>query len=201
MDTFLGSLFQSYCGERGTLQTNNTGMCGKCSQRLGHTGFAPAHAVCAFPVYTAQVLACSARNCLRWALGHMHFQVLATQVQVLGYSSKAQTQLGLCFVPFPRPSLSGCQVFGKHSSCNFSPPPSLPLSFLSVQPVHLLRRMSTVQNPKKSWLAMKPACSLVDDASLDLQFPPSGSGCPCLPVSSGGWASPQPASSGQSFVL
>ena len=26
--------------------------------------------------------------------------------------------------------------------------------------------MSTIQNPKKSWLAMKPACSLVDDASL-----------------------------------
>ena len=29
---------------------NNTGM---CSQGLGHTGFAPAHGVCAFPVYTA----------------------------------------------------------------------------------------------------------------------------------------------------
>ena len=38
--------------------------------------------------------------------------------------------------------------------------------FLGVQLAHLLRRMSTVQNPKKSWLAMKPACSLVDDASL-----------------------------------
>ena len=30
---------------------------------------------------------------------------------------------------------------------------------------------------------------------------PSGSGCPRLPVSGGGWASPQPASSAQSFVL
>ena len=58
--------------------------------------------------------------------------------------------------------------------------------FLGVQPVRLLRcavclfwgadlwlrpsrRMSTIQNPKKSWLAMKPACSLVEDASLGPQ--------------------------------
>ena len=38
MDTFLGSLVQSCCGEGGTLQTNNTGVCSQC---LGHTGFAP----------------------------------------------------------------------------------------------------------------------------------------------------------------
>ena len=50
VDTFLGSLVQSCCGEGRTLQTNNTGMCLQC---LGHTGFAPAHGVCAFPVYTA----------------------------------------------------------------------------------------------------------------------------------------------------
>ena len=37
---FLGSFVQSCCGEGGTLQTNNTGMCLQC---LGHTGFAPAH--------------------------------------------------------------------------------------------------------------------------------------------------------------
>ena len=59
MDTFLGSLVQSCCGEGGTLQTNITGVCGECSQCLGHTGFAPIHDVCAFPVYTAQALGCS----------------------------------------------------------------------------------------------------------------------------------------------
>jgi len=48
---------------------------------------------------------------------------------------------------------------------------------------------------------MKPACSLVDDASLGPRFPPSGSGCPRLPVSGPGWAGLQPASSAQSFVL
>ena len=80
------------------------------------------------------------------------------------------------------------------------PSPSLPLGFLGVQPAHL-RQISTVQNPKKSWLATKPVCSLVDDASLGLQVPPSSSGCPCLPVSGRGWAGPQLASSSQSFVL
>ena len=35
-------------------------MCGECLQCLGHTGFAPAHRTCAFPVYTAQAPGCSA---------------------------------------------------------------------------------------------------------------------------------------------
>ena len=35
MDTFLGSLVQSCCGEGGMLQTNNTAMRSQC---LGHTG-------------------------------------------------------------------------------------------------------------------------------------------------------------------
>ena len=98
------------------------------------------------------------------------------------------------------------------------PSPSLPLGFLGVQLAHLLRcavclfwgadlwlqpfrQVSTVQNPNKSWLAMKPACSLVDDATLGPRLLPSGSGCPRLPVTGKGWASPQPASSAQSFVL
>ena len=51
MDSFLGSLVQSCCGEGETLQTNNTGMYGECSQCLGHTGFVPAHGVCAFCLY------------------------------------------------------------------------------------------------------------------------------------------------------
>ena len=35
-------------------------MCGECLQRMDHTGFAPAHGVCAFPVYTIQAPGCSA---------------------------------------------------------------------------------------------------------------------------------------------
>ena len=109
--------------------------------------------------------------------------------------------LGLCFVPLPGPSSSGDQVFSERSRCNLSPPLSLPLGFLGVQLAHLLRRMLTVQNAKKSWLAAKPVYSLVDNASLGLRLPPSGSGCPRLPVTRGGWAGLQPASSAQSFVL
>ena len=58
--TYLGSLVQSCSGEGGTQQTNITGVYGECSQCLGRTGFAPAHSVCAFPVYTSQALGCSA---------------------------------------------------------------------------------------------------------------------------------------------
>ena len=51
---YLGSLVQLCCEEGGTLQTHIAGMCGECSQCLSHTGFAPAHGMCAFSVYTAQ---------------------------------------------------------------------------------------------------------------------------------------------------
>ena len=59
-----GHLFRLTCsvvlwGGR-TLQKNITGMCVGCLQCLGHTGFAPVHGVCAFPVYTAQDPSCSA---------------------------------------------------------------------------------------------------------------------------------------------
>ena len=39
VDTFLGSLVQSHCGEGGMLQTNDTGVCLQC---LSHAGHAPA---------------------------------------------------------------------------------------------------------------------------------------------------------------
>ena len=93
----------------------------------------------------------------------MHFPGLSRSGSGTQYSSEAQTRLGQRFEPFPGLSSSGDQLFGEHSCCDLSPPAFLPLSFLGVQPVHLLRWMSTVQNPKKSWLATKAACSLVDN--------------------------------------
>ena len=113
--TFLGSLIQLCCGEGGTLQTNITGICTECLQRLGHTGFVPAHGLCAFPVYTVQALGCSAGNSLRQALGCMHFPGLSYSGSGSRYSTKAQTWLGLCFVPFPDLSSSGDRVLGKRS--------------------------------------------------------------------------------------
>ena len=89
------------------------------------------------------------------------------------YSSSPQRRrLGraciLCPLPVGAAQVTRClaSMVAPSWGCNLSPPLSLPLSFLDVQPVHLLRQVLTVQNPKKSWLAMKPACSLVDNASL-----------------------------------
>ena len=77
MVTYLSSLVQLCCGEGGTLQTNITGVCGEYSQCLGHTGFAPTHSVCAFPVYTSQTLGCSAENYLMQALVCLNFPGLS----------------------------------------------------------------------------------------------------------------------------
>ena len=100
--TFLGSLVQLCCGEGGTLQTNITGVCGECFQCLGHTGFAPAHGVCAFPVYTAQGLGCSGWNCLRLALGCMHFPGLSRSSSGTRELHKGTDSVGPEFFALPR---------------------------------------------------------------------------------------------------
>ena len=117
---FLCSLVQSRCGEGGTLQTNNTGVCLQC---LSHTGPAPPHSVCTLPAHTAQALGCSAENHPWLALGCLHFSGLSrsgsgTRVVLRG----ADSRLGLRFVPFPGPSSSGDEVFGEHGCCDLSPP-------------------------------------------------------------------------------
>ena len=101
MDNFLGSLVHSCCGEGGTLQTNITGVCGGCSQCLRHTGFAPAHGVCAFPVYTVQTPGYSARNCLRWALGCMHFPGLRHLISGTWVLLKGVDPVGPAFSALP----------------------------------------------------------------------------------------------------
>ena len=60
---------QSHCGEGGTLQTNNTGVCSQC---LSHTVSAPTHGVCSLPAHTTQALGCSAGNHPWPALGCLH---------------------------------------------------------------------------------------------------------------------------------
>ena len=88
-------------------------------------------------------------------------------------------------------------MFGKHSRCDLSPFPAAQLS--GCTPGALVRQMVTVQNPKKSWLAKMPACSLVGNVSPGLRLPPSspyGSGC-LSPAGDG----LQPAISIPSFVL
>ena len=113
--TYLGSLVQSCCGEGGTLQTNITGMCGECSHYMGHTGFAPAHSVCAFPVYTAQAPGCSAGELPKAALGCVHFPGLSHSGSGSQVLHKGTDSVGSGFVPFPSPSSSGDQVLGERT--------------------------------------------------------------------------------------
>ena len=100
---FLGSLVQSRCGEGGTLQTNNTGVCLQC---LSHTGPAPAHGACTLPAHTAQALGCSAGNHPRLVLGCMHLPGLSRSGSGIQVVLRGATPLGLRFVPFPAPSSS-----------------------------------------------------------------------------------------------
>ena len=88
MVSCLGSLVQSCCGEEGALQTNVTGLCGEHSQCSSHSGFAPAHGCVFSPSTLLRLLAalCGEGPVLR-------------VVPVFGFSTKAQTQLGLRFVP------------------------------------------------------------------------------------------------------
>ena len=164
-----------------------------CSQCLSHTGPAPAHGTCALPAHTAQVLGCSAGNCPRPALGSMYLAGPSCSGSGTWVVLRGADSVGPAFCALPS---SDDEVFGECGRCDLSPSPSLPLSFLGVQPVQLLRRMLTIQNPSKSQLTKKPACSLVDNVFLGLQFPPSGSGC--LSLEGDGL---QPPSSVQSFAL
>ena len=84
------------------MQSNITGVCGECSQCLGRTGFAPAHGVCAFPVYTSQALGCSAGNCLRLALCCMHFPGLSCSGSGSQVLHKGSDLVGPAFCTLPR---------------------------------------------------------------------------------------------------
>ena len=164
-----------------------------CSQWFSHTGFAPAHGVCAFPVYTAKDLGCSAGNCLIRALCCMHSPGLSHSGSGSRVFHKGAHLVGPVFCACPRSEqLRQPGAWQAQSplveGCILSPTLSQLLDFLGVQQVRLLRcavclfqgadlwlwpswQMLTVQNTEKSWLAKKSACSLVDNASLGLWLP------------------------------
>ena len=96
---FLGSLVQSRCGEGGTLQTSNTGVCSQC---LSHTGPAPAHGACRLPAHTAQALGCSAGNHPRLALGCLHLPGLSRSGSSTRVVLRGTDSVGPAFCALPR---------------------------------------------------------------------------------------------------
>ena len=102
MVTYLGSLVQYCCGDRGKLQRNITGMCGECLQCLGHTGFALAHGTCTFPLYTSQALGCSAGELSEAGPGCVHFRGLSRSGSGSQVVHKGADSVGPAFCALPR---------------------------------------------------------------------------------------------------
>ena len=188
-----------------------------CSQGFSRTGFAPAHGVCAFPIYTAQAPGCSAGNCLRRALVYTHFPGLSRSGSGYRVLHKGSDLVGPAFCA--RPWSEQLRWPGAWHT-------ESPLSWrlrLTPSPVSAAR-FSGWATGAPSWVcrvsilgSWSLAVALLADVDhpepqevlvsnkVCLQFgrgclsgadcPLSRSGCPRLPVSISGWAGPQPASS------
>ena len=141
VDTFfcLGSLVQLHGGEGGMLQTNNTGVCSQC---LSHTGPDPARSAHSSG---SRLLHRGPSE----ASPGLHAPPRSKPLR-LGYSGSPQRRrLSWACVLCPS-QVRVARVFGERGRCDLSPLPSLLLSFLGVQLGPRLRRMVTVQNPKKA---------------------------------------------------
>ena len=141
---FLGSLVQLCFGEGGTLWTSITAL---CSRWFSHTGFAPAHGMCAFPVYTAQTPGCSARNCLMRALVYVHFPGLSRSGSGSQVLHKGADLAGPAFCTRPRPKqLRWPGAWPTYSppvgGCSWPPHPFQLPGFLGVQRACLLKCVS-----------------------------------------------------------
>ena len=121
------------------LQTNNTGECAQCPS---HTGPAPAHSA-----YS------SGSRLLCWELCEagpgLHAPPRSNPLRFRHPVAPQRLRLGWACVLCPS-QVRAARVFGERGRCDSSPLPSLRLGFLGVQLAHLLRRMVTVQDPKKS---------------------------------------------------
>ena len=170
-------------------------------------------------------------NCLKWALGCVHFPGLSHPGSGPRVLQKGTDSVGPEFCSLPRSKQlrwpGAWRVPSpKVGQCVLSPPQSQPLDFLGVNWEHCLKYamclfwgadlwvqpswlMSTVQDPRKTWLAAGGlltvwwrVLSLGPRLPLSLQLLLSPA---CLSASSRGWASLQLGSSPlvfvQSFVL
>ena len=116
MVTYIGSRVQLCCRERGTMQTNITGMCGECLQCMDHTGFAPVHSSMCFPG-----LNCSGSRVLCRALSKAGPAFCALprskplRFRFSGTPQGHRLSWACFFVPLPGPSSSGNPVLGEHT--------------------------------------------------------------------------------------
>ena len=121
------------------LQTNNTGVCSQC---LSHAGPAP-----------AQGAHCSGSMLLhreRSEAGpRLHALPRSKPLRLRHSRSLQRCRLGWACV-LCRSQVRAAREFGERGRCDLSPFPSLLLSFLGVPLAPLVRRMVTVQDPKKS---------------------------------------------------
>ena len=104
------------------MQTNVTGMCGECLQRMDHTGFAPAHGVCAFPVYTIQAPGRSAGELSKAGTG-LHVLPRSKLLRRPGVG-KRTVPGGLCILitsPVPATWFPGCSARAPSQVCHVSP--------------------------------------------------------------------------------
>ena len=136
MVIYLGSLVQLCCGEGGTLQTDTTGVCRECLQCLDHIGFAPAHGMCAFPVYTAQAPGCSARELSKAGPG-LHVLPRSKPLRFRFWVLYKGTDLvGPVFCALPRSEQLRQQMLGQCTLCRCSASYHLPGPSLTVSWVH-----------------------------------------------------------------
>ena len=126
MDTFLGSLVHTCCGEGGTLQTNNTGVCSQCFSPAGPAPARGAH--------------CSGSRLLCQELSEagpgLHAPPRSKPLRFRHSGSPQRCRISWACVLCPS-QVQVAQVFGEHGHCDLSPLLSLMLSFLGVQLAHL----------------------------------------------------------------
>ena len=102
MVTYLGSLFQSCCGDEGTLQTNITGTCGECSQCLGTLSLPPLIVRMLSQATLFRLQVAVKGNCLKWALGYVHLPGLSCSGSGSRILHKGTDSVGPAFCALPR---------------------------------------------------------------------------------------------------
>ena len=148
-------------------------MCGECLQCLGHTGFAPAPGMCAFPVYTPQAPGCSAGEMSKTGSG-LHALPRSKPLRFRFSGTPQRHRLGWACILFPsqvrvaqatRCLASALSPGAVRLIASLVPAAGFP----GWQWAHPLRcavcifwgadlwlqsswRMLTIQNPRKSWL-------------------------------------------------